>query len=363
MDAPPVRYVTTSDGYSIAFAVQGSGSPLVLLPFPGPHSLTWWYTVDEYRRLHQRLVARFQVIAYDSRGEGLSERGLREGHRAEDWQHDLEAVVESLGLTRLVLYGQAAASHVAIRYAVKNPGRVDGLVLWNAGTTGPAQLGWTSYMYDMAAENWEFFLETLAQNRFPEMDRSERMEHLRRAVTQADWLTRTRALDQDSIEPLLSQVQVPALLLAGGSPPGVARWEGRNPYVDLAKHMAGVIPNARLALLEDQTTIAAPGEQVGQAERAIDGFLREIEAGGPAPPDRSHRDTAITSPAGQSGSLSGRQIEVLELIAEGKTTREIAAALVLSERTVERHISDIYARIGARNRAEATAYALSRFLT
>jgi DNA-binding NarL/FixJ family response regulator len=50
---------------------------------------------------------------------------------------------------------------------------------------------------------------------------------------------------------------------------------------------------------------------------------------------------------------------VLRLLAEGKTTREIAEELVLSERTVERHIADVYGKIGARNRAEATAYALS----
>jgi DNA-binding NarL/FixJ family response regulator len=54
-------------------------------------------------------------------------------------------------------------------------------------------------------------------------------------------------------------------------------------------------------------------------------------------------------------------MQVLRLIAEGKTTHEIAEALVLSDRTVERHIADVYAKIGARNRAEATAYALSQF--
>jgi DNA-binding NarL/FixJ family response regulator len=57
-------------------------------------------------------------------------------------------------------------------------------------------------------------------------------------------------------------------------------------------------------------------------------------------------------------TLSIRQVEVLQLIADGKTTREISDLLVLSERTVERHIADLYNKIGARNRAEATAYAL-----
>jgi len=57
--------------------------------------------------------------------------------------------------------------------------------------------------------------------------------------------------------------------------------------------------------------------------------------------------------------LSERQMQVLRLLASGKTTREIADELVLSERTVERHISDVYAKIGARNRAEAIVFALS----
>ncbi len=59
--------------------------------------------------------------------------------------------------------------------------------------------------------------------------------------------------------------------------------------------------------------------------------------------------------------LSEREIEVLRLIASGKSNQEIAAELVLSVRTVERHISNIYDKIGAAgttSRAIATAYAL-----
>ena len=66
------------------------------------------------------------------------------------------------------------------------------------------------------------------------------------------------------------------------------------------------------------------------------------------------------APLRLSGPLSRRQSEVLRLIAAGKTNREIAAELVLSERTVQRHIADIYLKINVRNRSEATAYALSR---
>jgi len=61
-------------------------------------------------------------------------------------------------------------------------------------------------------------------------------------------------------------------------------------------------------------------------------------------------------------SLTAREVEVLRLIAEGRTNREIAAHLVISRPTVERHIANIYNKIGARNRAEATAYALNHSL-
>jgi DNA-binding NarL/FixJ family response regulator len=68
-----------------------------------------------------------------------------------------------------------------------------------------------------------------------------------------------------------------------------------------------------------------------------------------------------SAPARPAG-LSPRQAQVLRLIADGKTNREIAETLVLSLRTVERHVEDLYAKIGARNRAEATAFALTRLV-
>lgn len=59
------------------------------------------------------------------------------------------------------------------------------------------------------------------------------------------------------------------------------------------------------------------------------------------------------------GGLSAREVEVLRLLAAGRTNREIAGELVLSARTVERHISNLYTKIDVRNRAEATSFALT----
>ncbi len=62
-------------------------------------------------------------------------------------------------------------------------------------------------------------------------------------------------------------------------------------------------------------------------------------------------------------SLTAREVEVLRLVAAGKSNREISAELVLSVRTTGRHIANIYGKIGAHNRAGATAYALRHGLT
>jgi len=79
----------------------------------------------------------------------------------------------------------------------------------------------------------------------------------------------------------------------------------------------------------------------------------------------SHIESLITSsPEGQRAypdDLTRREVEVLRLIAVGKSNQEISQELVMSPRTVERHISNIYAKIGATGkvaRATATAYAL-----
>jgi len=66
---------------------------------------------------------------------------------------------------------------------------------------------------------------------------------------------------------------------------------------------------------------------------------------------RSH-----TSGAG-AGGMTGRELEVLELVAEGKTNRAIAEQLSISERTVDRHVSNILLKLHLPSRSAATAYA------
>jgi len=57
------------------------------------------------------------------------------------------------------------------------------------------------------------------------------------------------------------------------------------------------------------------------------------------------------------GGLTAREQEVLRLVAAGRTNRAIATELSLSEKTVARHVSNIYAKLELTSRAAATAYA------
>jgi ATP/maltotriose-dependent transcriptional regulator MalT len=70
---------------------------------------------------------------------------------------------------------------------------------------------------------------------------------------------------------------------------------------------------------------------------------------------------SATSGAADHG-LSPRELEVIRLVAAGSTNREIAAALVISEHTVARHLQNIYAKLGVSSRAAATAYAFEHDL-
>ncbi len=63
-----------------------------------------------------------------------------------------------------------------------------------------------------------------------------------------------------------------------------------------------------------------------------------------------------------SDPLSRRESEVIKLIAEGHTSKEIAAMLVISEKTVERHRANVLTKLGLRNKVDLTRYAIRRGL-
>jgi DNA-binding NarL/FixJ family response regulator len=121
------------------------------------------------------------------------------------------------------------------------------------------------------------------------------------------------------------------------------------------------------------STLDAPYEAarvrvlIAQACRALgdeDGAALELDAARKAferlgaGPDLANldRDSTPSIPTA-GGGLSTREVEVLRLIATGKTNRAIAEELFLSEKTVARHVSNIFGKLSLSSRAAATAYA------
>jgi len=77
-----------------------------------------------------------------------------------------------------------------------------------------------------------------------------------------------------------------------------------------------------------------------------------------AEPDLARVDSlARSTVSADAHRLTARELQVLRLVAAGETNKAIAAELVLSERTVDRHVSNIFTKLGVSSRAAATAYA------
>jgi DNA-binding CsgD family transcriptional regulator len=81
-----------------------------------------------------------------------------------------------------------------------------------------------------------------------------------------------------------------------------------------------------------------------------------------AAPDLARVEALTRKALAPAGGLTAREVEVLRLVAAGKTNRAIAADLFLSEKTVARHLSNIFAKLGVSSRAAATAYAFAHDL-
>jgi len=142
-----------------------------------------------------------------------------------------------------------------------------------------------------------------------------------------------------------------AVLLAEGR----AAEAGNEAAAAIAK--ASPLEAARLRLLQGRA-LAAAGERSAAlstliaAESALDGFgavrwrdeaVRELRRLG----HRVRRDSGEAL-----GSLTGREREIADLVAAGRTNREVAEQLVLSPKTIEAHLRNIYAKLGVRSRVE-----------
>jgi DNA-binding CsgD family transcriptional regulator len=143
----------------------------------------------------------------------------------------------------------------------------------------------------------------------------------------------------------LSNLKVPSLIVQPHSP-----WS-----VSSATEIAAAIPGARLQRVEELgNMLHASEDEPSPGVAAIVEFVAGLPGAAIEVPEQPNG-----TPAQHEGldTLSPRQREVLRLIGQGKTNREIAGDLVISARTVERHLADIYAKTGVRNRAQAAVFA------
>ena len=148
--------------------------------------------------------------------------------------------------------------------------------------------------------------------------------------------------------------------------------------IEAARQIRGASPNAAVIIMsaddrDEQVldAIAAGVSAFVPKDEDVDTMVSAIESAldGEAylPPRAVKRVmTALATGAGASGTprgslrniLSDRQVVVLKLMAEGYRTKEIAAALCISERTVANHIAGIYSKLGIDDRTQAVVYAI-----
>lgn len=98
------------------------------------------------------------------------------------------------------------------------------------------------------------------------------------------------------------------------------------------------------------------------AEMELEAACRCFQQLGALPDLARLRNVSPKPVSGASGGLTAREVEVLTLVATGRTNRAISASLGISEKTVARHVSNIFTKLGLSSRAAATAYAYQQQL-
>jgi len=355
---PRIRYATTADGVSIAFWTLGEGAPLVYMA-GGPWGHVELWDIPQCGRWYERLARERMLVRYDVRGTGFSERDVSD-HSLDALVADVEAVVDRLDLDRFDMFGAFDAGPVAIAYAARHPKRVSRLILWcswarTSDIRSPRIRAWLGLL----DQDWELMTDTCAHLAlgWPAGDVGRHAaQRLRESVTPEAARAALEAMGQFDVVDLLPRLKAPTLVLHRNDIPWLP--------VNIARSLASRIPDARLGVLAGESTAPYLGNSEAAAS-AIDEFLGETEervapweAGVAAGTEREESRPGYAN----AGGLTPREVEVLRLLAGGKTNGEIAEELFVSVRTVERHVANIYAKVGTRGRVNATAYALTHNL-
>jgi pimeloyl-ACP methyl ester carboxylesterase/DNA-binding CsgD family transcriptional regulator len=342
-----IRFCTAPDGVRLAWARHGRGPPLVKTANWLTHLEFDWES-PVWRHWLEGLGERHTLVRYDERGCGLSDREIGE-LSLEGWVADLETVVDAAGLDRFALMGISQGAATAIAYAVRHPERVDRVVLYGGYARGrrrrdEQQRDRLEAMVSVIRAGWtdpdptfrHLFTTLFLPQGSPEQMRW--YDELQRRSTSAENAVRIyRARGDLDVSALAQQVTARALVAHATGDRAVPFEEGRR--------LAALLPTATFMPLESINHILLPGEPAWTA------FLAETHA---------FLGAAEPTTAADLADLSNRELEVLELVAEGLSNEEIGSRLFLSARTVERHLSNIYGKLRVSGKA-ARAAAAARY--
>lgn len=343
-----IRFCTSKDGVRLAIASTGSGPPLVRV-------FSWLTDVEKdlnsvvSRHWIDELSLDYGYVRYDSRGCGFSDRNI-ERMSLDAWVEDLEAVIDAMQLERVPLLGISQGAAVAIAYAVRHPERVSQLVLYGGFARGllvrdtsPQVLERAQGLLKAAEIGWGADDPSFRQVFVHRMFRDATAEQLRAfdevqrdtisGVNAARFLKQCFEVD---IRDLARQVRCPVLVAHAKDDPLMPFSEGLL--------LASLIADSRFVPLEGSNHIPF------ETDSAWPLFLAELRAFLPAAPTARPRAAA---PAGLDRTLTPRQLQVLQAVAQGETTKQIARSLDVSPRTVEMHVARVLTAMQCSTRAEA----------
>ena len=341
------------DGVTIAYAVHGSGPPLVIDSCWLSHLQYDWES-PVWRHYLTELGKVATVYRFDERGHGLSDRDVHD-HSLDVRLADLEAVVAHAGLERFSLLAMAQGGPVAIQYTARHPDQVGRLVFYGSyAGVGAVATSEEDHELDLALDSlirvgWERptpeFRRVFTYLMIPGATEEQKgwLDELQRRATTAEVAVQARRQrrEADSSRHLAS-LDVPTLVLH-------SLGDRMNDF-GYARHLAREIPGARLVPLESDNHILLEDEPAWPVfVREVTEFLAEDQPVVPGLGDDPRR------------LLSSRELEVLTLAARGHDNAAIAAELSLSVRTVERHLQNVYDKLGLRGKS-ARAGAVSRLL-
>ena len=341
-----MQYARTSDGVTIAYTVHGSGTPMIWLP-PVPFSnVVAQWQIPLLRSAYDGLGQHLRVVLYDGRGTGQSQREV-EDLGLDAMMRDLEAVVAAARLGRFALFGYYHSCLLAIAYAAAHASQITRLVLFGGAARGwdamaPAE---TQALLTLIERDWDLFTDAAAHAWLGwSAGETGRLmaDAFRTATTPAMARSMLRTARDTDVSNDLASIRAPALVLH--------RQGERQIPVEVSRQLAAALPNGRLLQLPGSTATLFVEDLDGDIKVLVD-FLTD----GVTQPRPSARLRA-------SDTLTPRELQVLRLVAGGETSAEVAHRLGLSVHTVERHLANLYPKIGARGRSDATAYAIRRGL-